>query len=470
MNSILTKIGKLLGLLAVAILATYFAPEFVASAFYIAILIAYFQSKDEPFWFVFFLVISDGFIGVFNNYDAVLSAIPGLPPVEVGQFYIILTLVKTFKKKNTPKPFFDNFLLVCLIYLVFLVLQGYVLGVSHELNVQFRILKLILPLVLFYSIPRLFDEEDQFKQVFALLIPFAFFALFSQVFTINTGMAPSQMLGIFQKTLLTINLDKGHTYRGFYSTTIVLLSFFGSLFYIATDTKYFNKNLLYIVVAADFLSVFLSATRGWVLAFVLGLFLFLVFALKLSVRRIGIITITAFLIIMGLMSLPTVKKQFTNAYERVLTLESLLGGDVTAGGTLQRLNDRSPRVMHKWAESPLTGWGFSDEYFDFADFHVGNQNVLLHSGLIGAILLGLFFGIFHLKLILRSFSLPAGHPHKYALLVFPIFFLGWFIIHSTSGQKFHFYGAPIEAISQAFYFSFGALLFRITSDKNRSPE
>ncbi|MCB9284865.1 MAG: hypothetical protein H6563_12380 [Lewinellaceae bacterium] len=466
MKPFLIKIVKILGLIAVTIWVNYFGPKFLISPFYLGVLAACFFSKDEPFWLVFFLVISDGFLGFFNNYEAVLSAIPGLPPVEVGHFYIVLTFIKVLKKKPEEKPFYSSVLGALLVYMIFLVVEGYVVGVSPEMNVQFRIIKFILPLLLLYTIPRLINTEEQFRQVMILFIPFAFLALAAQIFTISTGLAPSQMMGLYQELWFTATLKTSKTYRGFYSTGMVLISFFSALYFIARDTKDFKKVLLYGVVAADFLSAFLSATRGWVLCFTFSTFFFLVFVLKLSARRLGVIALTVAVALLSLMSVPVVKKQFTSAFARILTLEALAGGDVTAGGTLERLDDRSPRVVHKWLESPLTGWGFSDEFFHYADFHVGNQNILMHSGIIGAALLFLFMVFFHLKLTQRSLALPHGHGYKNALLVFPIFFMGWFIIHSTSGQQFQYYDTPGGAIITGFYLSIGAFTFRKSFQEN----
>jgi len=470
MNPNLLKIGKLIGLLAIAVWANYFGPGFLATVFFLGTFVAYFLSKDEPFWFVFFLVISDGFIGFFNNYEAVISAIPGLPAVEVGHFYVVLTLVKVIRKKSTFKPFYNGLLSILLVYLIFLVVQGYVLGVSPELNVQFRIIKHLLPLTLFYTLPRLFDEEKHFRETMTLFIPFAFIALFSQVFTITTGFAPSQMLGLYQNFGFAADLEKGFVYRGFFSTKMVLISFFAALYYIATDTKHFNKILLYAVVAADFMAAFLSATRGWVICFSFVTFFFLVLVLKLSARRIGLITLTSVIVLTSLMSIPVVYKQFSQAFDRILTLEALATGDMTAGGTLQRLNDRAPRVVNKWKESPLTGWGFSDDFFKYGDYHVGNQNILMHSGILGAFLLALFFVYFQLKLFQQRFKLPRSHPWKAALLIFPIFFMGWFIIHSSSGQQFQYYGSLTDGMSQSFYFSLGAILFRDITTLHKKKE
>lgn len=467
-QTLLKKSAALLGLISLAIIANYFMSDAIASLFYVATFVVYFNSKDEPFWLTFFFVLSDGFIGFFNNYEAVLSAIPGLPPVEIGHFYIALTLVKAAKVKKFDKPFYFPIMGAMLVYVIFLVVQGYTLGVTPELNAQFRILKHLLPLILFYSIPRLFESEDQYRQTFALFIPFAFFALLAQVITITTSLAPSQLLGVHQDLWFIATTGEGKTYRGFYSTDMVLISFFGAMFYSATKDKYFNQTLLFAVIAADFISAFLSATRGWVLCFTFATLLHLIFVLRMSAGQLSKVVITATLALVGLMSIPVVNKQFSAAFERLETLQALAGGDVTAKGTLQRINDRLPRVISKWEESPLAGWGFSDDFFKYGDFHVGNHNILLQSGILGGLLMALFLVYFQVKLFQRSLSLPSGNIYKNALLVFPVFFFGWFIIHSSSGQQFMFYGDPAGTAIQAIYFSFGAIIFKRTFEKTNA--
>jgi hypothetical protein len=459
---------SIVGLLFMAVWANYFASDLITTLFYLVTLVVYFQSKDEPFWLVFFLVVSDGFMGFFNNYEAVLTAIPGLPPVEVGHFYIILAFVKSFRIKREWKPFYNGFLAILLIYLIFLIVQGYTIGLSPELNVQFRVLKFVLPLTMLYSLPILMQEEKDYQETLGLIMPFAFTTLLAQVITITMGFTPAQIMGVTQDAWFAVDVNKGHTYRGFYSTKIVLFSFFGAMYYLANRVDRFSPTLLYAVLAADFLAAFLSATRGWVLCLGLTLFLFLVFVLRLSVKRMATITMVAVISLVGLMAVPVINKQFSNAFERLLTLEALAKGDVTAGGTLERLDERSPRVMNKWAESPLTGWGFSDEFFQFADFHVGNQNILMHSGIIGAFLMVAFLVYFHFQLFQRSWVLTEKHPLKYGLLVFPIFFAGWFIVHSTSGQQFHYYDDPDGAIPLALFLSMGGWVYRSTLKKDET--
>lgn len=457
------RLVKLFAVILLAILATYFAPKGLSSVFYVLAVISYFRSDDEALWLTFFFVVSDGFLGFFNNYEAVVSIIPGLPEVEVGHFYVAAAFVKALRiKEFQERPFYQDMIAVLMVYVLFLVVQGYAIGVSSELRVHFRILKFVLPLTLFYSIPRLFTDRAHYRDVFLMFAPFAFLALFAQAFTVSTGLAPSQFIGVRQDLWFIDNIERGTTYRGFYSTGMVLISFFGALYYTTVPGPKWTRTLFLAVILSDFLSAFLSATRGWVLSFSAVLFLHALFVVRLKPKLIAGLSAAAVVFMFGLTQIPAVEKQFSDAGERLLTVGLVAQGDVTAGGTLERLDRRAPRVMAKWAGSPLTGWGFSDEFHDYSDSHVGNHNVLLHAGVIGAILLALFLGYFCWSIVRRSLQLPWSAPERSALLLFPIFLLGWFIIHSSSGQQFQFYGEPGMTIPEALFFSFGAFCYRFT--------
>ncbi|MCS6929675.1 MAG: hypothetical protein NZM43_09280 [Saprospiraceae bacterium] len=447
--------------LVVAIAATYYLPEFARAPLYIFMLVAYARSSNEPMWLALFLTIADGFIGFFNPYEAVARLLPGLPGIEFEQLYILAAFIKALGKER-PEPLFHRGLLQVMgIYIILLVLQGYAIGLSSALNVQFRLVKFLLPLSLLYSIPRLLRTEDDYRNFFFYLFPMVFFALFAQVFTIVTSITPSQALGVVKKFWFTVDVKKGYTYRGFYSDNTVLLTYFGA-FYWLTRPGFFDRRYLFTIMAAAMLCVVLSATRGWIIGFSISLILFLIMVEKLSLKQTFSLGLTGALSVMLLLQIPVIEKQFENALERFSTLQKLAGGDVTAGGTLSRLNERSPRVMDKWSESPISGWGFSDEFFKYGDFHVANQNILLHAGIIGAILMLVFILAYHGKLFLRSFQLPRGSPYKQSLLVWCTFFPGWFFIHSTSGQKFAFYADPTAGMVIGVYLTLGAIVYRLS--------
>lgn len=466
----LRKLAEFFLLLGATILAIYYLPEIAKTPFCILLLIAYFRSSNEAMWLAFFLTTSDGFWGYFNSYDVVIKLIPGLPAIEVEQIYIALALIKASKRENPGAFFHDNMLRIMAVYIGFLVVQGYSLGLSPELNVQFRLVKYLLPLAMFYALPRLFRKEEDFRDFFVYVFPMAFLALFAQVFTITTSLTPSQFLGVYKKFWFTVDVAKGKTYRGFYSSATVLLSYFGAFFWLTRKERHFDPRYLFAVLAACYLCVVLSATRGWLIGFTLMLGLFLVFVLKMGAKQMASFALVIAVGVSLLMLIPVVEKQFTNAFLRFTTLEKLASGDATAGGTLSRITERSPRVMDKWSESPVSGWGFSDEYFKYGDFHVGNQNILLHAGIIGAILMGIFILYFHGSLLARSLQLLRGNPYKETLLVWVTFFPGWFSIHSSSGQHFSFYSDPVGGIVLGVYLTMGALMYKLSFNPLRKTE
>ena len=97
------------------------------------------------------------------------------------------------------------------------------------------------------------------------------------------------------------------------------------------------------------------------------------------------------------LTIPKINLQILQVVERTLTMEDLAKGDLTAGGSLSRLTERGPRVMKKFYEQPVLGYGFSEEYYKFLDGHVGNQSLLLNGGIIGFIIISYFhFIIFSL--------------------------------------------------------------------------
>ncbi|MCW5921943.1 MAG: hypothetical protein KIS77_06370 [Saprospiraceae bacterium] len=464
-RSDIRKLTEFVVLVMLSIGANYYVPNFIGDIFFLGTLVAYFRSKDEAFWLAFFLTMSDGFFGFFGLYKTNISVLPGLPEAEVGQIYIWLTLVKAASRPLNHRIFYSGFLTILLIYTIFLLVQGYVIGVDMEINVQFRLIKWIAPLFLLYSIPRLFTNVRQYRDLFLYLFLVAFAALGAQVFTIATSQSPPQYAGVANKAWFAIKVSKEKTYRGLYNEAILLISYFGALFFLAFKPgKYLPVWLCFAVVMANFASVFLSATRGWVLSFSLSLVLAMLFVLQLSPRRLVTIAILGGIFLFGAQSLPIIGVQIQNAVKRLLTLEKLAEGDTTAGGTLIRLNTRGPAVMKKWAESPLTGWGFSNEFMDANDFHVGNQNILLHSGIIGYALMHLFFLYFGVTLFFRSLNQTRGSPYTHSLRLFPLFFLAWFMLHSSSQQFFSYYQYVTIGIIQAVFFSMAALMYQLSEE------
>jgi len=446
---------RLVLLSAATIILTYFAPSLVASIWYVLLLVWYFYSEDEPFWLVFFLITSDGFMGFFGLYEVSIGLLPGLPAIELVQFYMLLSGIKALRKNVNPDLFFNKYITVLFIYTIFLIVWGQLLGYSGALNEYFRILKDILPLLLFYSIPRLLRDLFSYQRLFSLIFLVLLLAFFTQIFTLITGIFP---LGT--DTLTKVSDQDTGEFRSFYNTAATLLGIFGALFFLSSNNKsIFNPNYLYIIVFSAFGMAFLSATRGWILGFGLIIILSFIFVLRKKTNQVIIFSFISLIIILIGLSNPRIQEQVNFSLERTLKLEALTEGDLTAEGSLKRLSEKGPKVMKVWRENPVFGWGYSDVTRANGDGHVGNQNLLMTSGVVGYLLLNGFFVYFMYKM-LTVYLRKRRHPGAdTTLLVFVIFLMGWFFIHSSSGQHFSYGGMPIRIIPQAVFFSFGAFIY-----------
>ncbi len=456
-------------LVLVAIGAKYYAPPIITTMVYIGFLAAYFRSENEPFWLAFFLVTADGIFGFLGRFEATLAIVPGLPEAEVSQLYVVLTLLKVRSKGANNQPFYQSMMVAGGIYIAFLIAQGFAIGLTTSLQVLFRVAKEVLPFALFYTIPHLMDKELHYRQLFKYIFPVAILAFGAQFFTIMYKSSPIEFFGAKietrRKILINLEVTADRAYRGIYNECILIIAYLGALFHMTTRHLKFNKNYLYLVTLSIFLAYFISATRGYTFGFLIVFVLFIFLIVEFNPKRYVMAGALATVAFIGLLSIPVIKIQFDHSIKRMETMLSLAEGDLTAGGTLIRISERGPRVMKKWAESPLTGWGFSDSFLKNRDLHTGNQTLLLHGGILGALVMGGFFIYFCGTMFFRSVSLPRSHPYKYPLLIFPIFFVGWFFIHSSTQYYFTYALTPDIGLIQAIFFSMGALVY-----KNSFPE
>jgi O-antigen ligase len=107
--------------------------------------------------------------------------------------------------------------------------------------------------------------------------------------------------------------------------------------------------------------------------------------------------------------------------------------------------------MKKFWESPIIGLGFTDEYYENQDGHVGNQNILLNVGIFGYILLiGLFIRISR-KIWKMSRRMEFRIYENRAPLVYLFGLIAIFIIHSSSGQFWGYILLKYQVMCIAFF-------------------
>lgn len=447
---------KYLVLMSFTLVVTYYASGSVRFIWYLTLLISYLFSRNEALWLAVFLSTADGFIGFFGLYEATIPLLPGLPAVELAQVYILLTVLKAAGRNITPVLFYNRYLQVLLIYVIFSVIWGQMMGLTGGLNVYFRVVKGIIPLLLFYSVPRLFTSQGMYESFFRIILITVLLAFAAQLFTLFTGLSPMEAGGI-------ANVDEEKDeFRVFYNASSTLMGLFGAIFLINRPGERPGSRLIPVsVIIASFAMALLSATRGWIISFTIIIILSVLLTNILRTRRTILLVMIIIPVVALALSNPVISRQIGYARERLETIEAISEGDLTAKGTLQRLDYRSQRTLGAWRENPVFGWGLSDNGYLYLDDHVGNQSLLALYGVTGFLLLNGFLVYFAYMLITLYFRFPARHPARSTLIIFAVFLLGWFFIHSTSGQQFSFSGMPEKIIPQALFFSFGAFQYQM---------
>jgi hypothetical protein len=441
------KYTSFLFLAVITVWVTHFSTATVSTSWYVLLLVLYYFSDDEAFWLAFFLTTVDGFMGFLGLYSATLEAIPGLPGVEVAQIYIMLSLAKVVMKKKTASPFYGKQLRLLLGYTAFLILLGLAYGLSGPMNNYLKVVKMLLPLVLFYTIPRLMKNFQDFTRLFSLLFLVFLLGYATQLFSLVTGFNPAIYT---RRADEAADLEVGRNFRLLYNEAITLVCLTGSLYFLSLRTKKpFPDFFLYLITCLTFAMAFLSATRGWILSFGFMILLHFLLIQKFTAKLAMVLSIFLVIILVVVFSDNVVGRQIQFSIERLTTLEALAGGDLSAGGTLVRLDERGPLVMSVWAESPVFGKGFSDAFFEAQDFHVGNQNILMHAGVIGLGLMVLCLITIILTLLNQYKHRERSNPYRKAFLSLAIILPGWFMLHSSSQQLFAYYGLPLNIMPQA---------------------
>lgn len=438
------------GLYFFSFMVVYFAPPVTKFPFFIILLFLFYVTKRDYLWFAFLIIlvarIGDLFphTAIVEGYSARLPVynLAGIRLPFVDLFIATIFIKSLFSKikfSSVIKPWF----LLLLVYLFSLYLLSIIFGMSFDQHII--TVRSLLPLTLIYSFPRLINKNnEEFYKLFVLLSTAILLVVVAQLIKLTTGFSVSSLITGVEE----VSVFDYEYIRVLMSPFLNLIVFVLALFYFA-KSKHGNQYVLIVLLLCLF-SIFISATRGWIIAYSLVLFLFFLYQLKsvFKLIRIGIFSSLLFLL---LMQIPNVDVAIESATKRTQTLYALAEGDITAGGTLKRLDQRGPRVMNKVYESPVVGFGFSSDYWEYADEHVGHQNLLLQVGIAGTILFYLMMAFFIHKVVVYKQQLRIS-SERHAVNIFIISILCVIIIHSTSTQ-FIGYILMVAQIEKMLFFS-----------------
>jgi hypothetical protein len=461
-NQLLTytsnKYVRLLVFYFLVIFMNYFTPEIIRVVFFTSLLYFFFRSKDDPFWIALFFLIVNAPGYLFNPIDPLFNLnfykIPGSDRnISFNELTIIVIFLKAFNAKSHYR--INKIFLMVIYFAVFLFFLSFAFGISGTKIL--RTIRFIIPFSLFWSLPALLLTKEKFLEVFNYFLIFSVVVFLLQLYMFISGKHFFMLLGgQFEQRYEDLN-DKifnseDDLVRPLYSTHILFLNIITGIYYFITSSRQ-KPRFLMAYFTLSFIGLIITGTRGYSFGIIAMIMLFIVlFPYKVQ-------TITKYLIfgILGiflLFLLPSVEKQVSFAVDRLLTVRQFAEGDITAGGTAQRFDKYMPVVMKKVEESPVIGFGFSNEFYSKTNCHVAIPNTLLNGGIIGLIIFLILIFYFYFRSIYLFKNLNPAY------IIIAIGLTGFLIVHIFSFAVFSFLLAQSNYICFVLFLVFSDVLLR----------
>jgi O-antigen ligase len=436
----------------------YLFPVYVSIVYLVFLLIAFYVSEKDYLWLALAFVFESNPGGLFLRSDLShnLTLLPGGGEGSIffWMIFLLVALIKAYKLSPGYDFFFKNSLFLLAFYLVFLIIT---FGVG-KYTIFFRS---ILPLTLLLILPRLIPDINGYRKFFKLVFISGFLVLVGQLYELIYMEPFAKMLGgnvLIMKNDAVVSKYISSV-RPTYGIQLSFVSLLAALFFLSVKNNIWSGRTLYFIVFYSFFSLFISATRGWMIAASFVLICFLVISAPRTVQFYSKFAVVILVLFLSAGTISPVRDAVKGAWMRYTTLGALAEGDITAKGTSSRFDKRGPRVLKKFEESPVIGWGYGIESQKNSDEHVGNHNLLMHTGILGFALFILFLLNYFWKLIQNYLYLGKDNPYKSVQLMFIVFFTAFVIIH-TSRQVFDYFMSFDTAMILLSMLCFSALIYK----------
>lgn len=458
-----------LWILIITFLLVYYSPSVTITRFAFLFFLPFiYSSRKDYIWIAWLFVIVDGpgylFQGSMFSDPHRIPIYPLFASISIS-FYDLLLFTYIFKiivkkRYRVKNPFIFRKETIIFFSIILLYVVYSMLGFKSNM---ISIYKLLMPwgfaIIVYYT----FMRETDFYKFNKLVFPLVFFLLFVQLYSLIAG---EQFVNLFKETnLIKEHLSKDLTesfdssFRTLSSVFLTLYVVVVSFFYLGKLDKWFPKKYLLLIVVISFINAFITGTRGYLLSVVFISVMSYFFVLdrnKIS-NAFASFGILVFIVLLLPRISPKFENQFQNVTERYETLILLAQGDVTAGGTLQRLNVRAPRVMKQANESPVFGHGFSNPYFEFAEGDVGFHSMVLNSGWVGTVIQYILISSILIKIYRKNRNRKYKMQYAKGGIVFIIGILGILLFHHSTNMAFGMTPGAQYAIHER-YIIYGLLL------------
>ena len=387
---------KSIGIIALfwlSVLCVYVFPVGIDKLFFGILMALFWISKNDYFWFAFFIIISFNPAGFFQESSAedlrrlpLFNIIPRAS-LSVLDLFLIIAVIKAISKgrKTRYKDVLGiKNIFIFLIYLLGIsIIQGFTIKTFIS-----QPLRGIFFYTFFFSFPSLVKtRKDTFKFMY-MFFPFVFQELFAQCYLLYTGeyiqtlFNADAVMIIFRDKLMYDSIRSiAHGYA------IVVMSFVFSMIVFDSIDRMSSKAYLIIIMIAASISVLISATRQTILMFALMFNIYVLFVTKNKksfVVQLTMIGLVLFLIF-DYMNVLDINYTLSASINRLTGAVQFQNGSIEAEDTLEfRLTERLPILWEHIKRSLFLGYGFSDEYFQYYDGHLGGILIgLLQAGILG---------------------------------------------------------------------------------------
>jgi hypothetical protein len=447
---------RLFTIFLLSAISVYFTPPLIQRLFFLCILALYFWSKKSYFWISLFFLLMSTPAGFFSGQ--LYSDTQRLPIYSLGKgfsfsffdLFYITTIVKIlFNKRQYRGYYFKKSLLIVIIYGIFLILFSIMLGIIPTDMVSI-IRYVILPIIFFLLAPQLIINETQYINLVKLILPYVFLSFIGQLYEISYGKYLISIVKTGYSTIASTGAavaeGSNEVARIFDAWMLNTFSLFISCFLLIQRDKRFSPTYLIIIISINFTICYSSATRGIFLTYLVIIITFIyiiLFNSTIHKHYLKYIFIATGVILVGIIIVLNsfvIRTQLLRSTQRLSTINLIIHGDVTT--VKLRVEERIPKLLRKFEESPYIGWGFSSEGLRYQDGHVGIHNMLREGGVLEIIFFIFFLTEINLGLYLCGKNRNLMRRERYAFNFAIIAICSLLIMHSSSSQFFgYFIGA-----------------------------
>ena len=458
-------------LLALTVFFVYYVPPIFNKAYFIVLLAVFWKSKKDYFWFAFVLILINQAGGLFHG--GLLTDVHRVPLYNLAagisfsfyDLFFITAFAKALKKGKRTSLILKNPLMILLFYLVFLILISLVLGMTKG-----RIISCArgwTTYTLFISIPFLVYKKEELLKFIHLIFPIVFLVFIGQIYFLFSSKSLDSFFLGSSTALMTPLYDDAGRIQDFIrpssvcSAVPVYFCYIYALFFIAKKDYAGDRRYLYVIVSFCFLIMVISATRVWIVMYTATFFLYCLYVSRSMFRLLPLLTGICLVSFSAYLFVPGVNYAVHNSLRRTHTIVALAKGDMTAGGTLSRIDTRLPKTLEGIKESPFIGLGFSNTLSKYSQGgHVGNFDMVLQVGIIGFLLFLNFWLSFFRMIYSTRGRLSSNNSYKTPLRVFAIAMFGLLLLHFTSYLVFSYTSAQSGVFCVIFFFCFSDFMVR----------